>query len=52
MAALLARTEDAAQVGAFEPFKSFARFDTTARSAEWLGDNSPHVKQLAPENAG
>ena len=52
LAELLARTEDAAEAGAFELFKTSAHFDTTARHAEWLGDESPEVKRLAPQGSG
>ena len=52
LAELLARTEDAAKAGAFELFKTSAHFDTTARHAEWLGDESPEVKRLAPQGSG
>jgi aryl-alcohol dehydrogenase-like predicted oxidoreductase len=37
MAALLARTRDAAMTGKFEPFKTTARVDGTARVPAWLG---------------
>jgi predicted aldo/keto reductase-like oxidoreductase len=36
-AALLARTRDAAMSGQFEPFKTTARFDGSARNPDWLG---------------
>jgi aryl-alcohol dehydrogenase-like predicted oxidoreductase len=35
--ALLARTEQAAQTGRFERFKTDARFDGTAHNPQWLG---------------
>ena len=50
--AMLARTADAAQNGRYELFKSSAHFDTTARHASWLGAESPHVKDLAPQEPG
>ncbi len=37
MTALLARTTTAAADGRFEPFKTTARFDSTAKHPEWLG---------------
>jgi aryl-alcohol dehydrogenase-like predicted oxidoreductase len=37
MAALLARTRDAAMTGQYEPFKTTARVDGTARVPAWLG---------------
>jgi len=37
MASLLARTHDAAMTGEFEPFKTTARVDGTARVPAWLG---------------
>jgi len=37
VAALLARTRDAAITGQYEPFKTTARVDGTARNPDWLG---------------
>jgi predicted aldo/keto reductase-like oxidoreductase len=37
VAALLARTADAAATGKFEPFKTTAGFDGTAQHPQWLG---------------
>jgi aryl-alcohol dehydrogenase-like predicted oxidoreductase len=37
MAALLARTHDAAMTGLYEPFKTTARVDGTSRVPAWLG---------------
>jgi aryl-alcohol dehydrogenase-like predicted oxidoreductase len=37
MAALLAKTKDAAMSGVYEPFKTTARVDGTARVPAWLG---------------
>ena len=37
MAALLARTRDAAMTGQYEPFKTTSRVDGTARNPNWLG---------------
>jgi aryl-alcohol dehydrogenase-like predicted oxidoreductase len=38
MASLLARTRAAAQSGQYELFKTSARFDSTAKHPEWLGE--------------
>lgn len=46
---LLARTATAATNGEFEPFKTTSLFDGTAQNPEWLGEESKHVQQLAPE---
>ena len=37
LAALLAKTRDAAMTGQFEPFKTTARFDGTSHNPQWLG---------------
>jgi hypothetical protein len=37
VAALLARTAQAAQTGRFELFKTDKRFDGTAQNPQWLG---------------
>jgi predicted aldo/keto reductase-like oxidoreductase len=47
VAALLAKTEKAAEQGEYELFKTSAHFDSTAHHPEWLGGQSPHVDQLA-----
>ncbi|HZS26067.1 MAG TPA: aldo/keto reductase [Candidatus Angelobacter sp.] len=47
VAALLARTKQAAAQGQFELFKTSAHFDSTAHHPEWLGGQSPRVEQLA-----
>ena len=52
LAGLLAKTQEVAMTGQFELFKTTAHFDTTAKHADWLGDDPPHAKQLAPSNAG
>jgi len=49
IAALLARTKDAAQKGEWELFKTSAHFDSTAVHVEWMGAESPHVKAVAPQ---
>ena len=50
--AILDKTAEAAQGGQYELFKTTAHFDETARNAEWLGDDTARVKELAPKNAG
>lgn len=52
VAALLAKTEQAALNGHYELFKTTAHFDTTARHPDWLGSDSPAVQKLAPELPG
>ncbi len=52
LAGLLAKTQADALTGHFELFKTSAHFDTTAKHSEWLGEDSPMTKQLAPSNAG
>jgi aryl-alcohol dehydrogenase-like predicted oxidoreductase len=37
MAALRAKTQQAAMTGKFEPFKTTAQFDGTARNPQWMG---------------
>jgi predicted aldo/keto reductase-like oxidoreductase len=39
IAGILAKTEQAARTGKFEPFKTTPRFDSTAMHPEWLGYN-------------
>jgi aryl-alcohol dehydrogenase-like predicted oxidoreductase len=39
IAALLARTEDQAMSGEYEPFKTTAMFDGTAQNPSWMGEN-------------
>ncbi len=50
--AMLVKTVDAAQRGQYELFKSSSHFDTTAQNPSWLGGESPHVKELAPQKPG
>jgi uncharacterized protein len=52
IAAILARTKDAATAGKFELFKTTSHFDTTARHPDWLGGDTPAVQSLAPQSAG
>ena len=51
LAALLSKTKESAAHGEYELFKTSAHFDGTARHPEWLGGESPHVKQVAPESS-
>ena len=51
LAALLAKTKDAASRGEYELFKTSAHFDSTAKHPEWLGGESPHVKEIAPPSS-
>jgi hypothetical protein len=48
---LLTKTKEAAARGEYELFKTSAHFDSTAKHPEWLGGESPHVKQVAPPSA-
>jgi aryl-alcohol dehydrogenase-like predicted oxidoreductase len=48
VAALLARTAQAAATGEFEPFKTTSIFDSTASHPEWLGEESERVQRLMP----
>ena len=46
--ALLKKTQALAMDGQYELFKTTAHFDATARHADWLGDDPPSAKRLAP----
>ena len=46
--ALLKKTQALAMDGQYELFKTTAHFDATARHADWLGDDPPSAKKLAP----
>lgn len=52
VAALIAKSEEAAMNGKYELFKTTAHFDTTARHPDWLGSDSQAVQELAPELPG
>ena len=52
VAALLAKSAEAAMNGKYELFKTTAHFDTTARHPDWLGSDSQAVQELAPELPG
>lgn len=49
VSALLAKTADAAKDGKYELFKTTAHFDSTAKNPQWLGGETPQVKQLASQ---
>ncbi len=46
IATVLAKTEQAAAKGEYELFKTSQHFDSTASHPEWLGGESPKVKEL------
>jgi aryl-alcohol dehydrogenase-like predicted oxidoreductase len=48
LAALLAKTAEAAATGQFEPFKTSSIFDGTAKHPEWLGEEPQRLQQLMP----
>jgi aryl-alcohol dehydrogenase-like predicted oxidoreductase len=48
LAALLAKTAQAAAAGNFEPFKTSSIFDSTATNPSWLGAEPARVRQLLP----
>lgn len=48
VAAILAKTKDAALTGDWELFKTSNAFDSTAKNLNWLGKESPHVQAYAP----
>ena len=48
VAALVAKTETYAADGKYEFFKTSSHFDTTAKHADWLGEDSPLVLKLGP----
>ncbi|CAN5256323.1 aldo/keto reductase [soil metagenome] len=52
VATLVAKTRAYAQEGKFELFKTSAHFDSTAKHADWLGEESPHVQKVAPPLGG
>ncbi len=52
LAALISKTAQVAMSGEYELFKTTAHFDTTAKHADWLGEDPPFAKKLAPTNAG
>ena len=46
VAALLAKTKEAASRGDFEPFKTSSIFDATATNPEWLGEEPRRIQEL------
>jgi hypothetical protein len=48
VAALLAKTKPYAEGGKYEFFKTSSHFDTTAKHADWLGEDAPLVLKLGP----
>lgn len=48
VAAILAKTQDAALSGRYELFKTTAHFDSTATHPEWLGGETQATQALAP----
>lgn len=48
VAALVAKTKAYAAEGKYEFFKTSSHFDTTAKHADWLGEDSALVQQLGP----
>ncbi len=47
ISSLMQKTASAAASGKFELFKTTAHFDSTAQHPEWLGPETPQVKQFA-----
>ncbi len=45
---LLAKTKEVAMAGKYELFKTSSHFDSTAMHPDWLGGDTPGVKELAP----
>jgi aryl-alcohol dehydrogenase-like predicted oxidoreductase len=45
LAALLAKTKDAAARGKYEPFKTSSLFDSTAQHYEWLGEEPEALRE-------
>ena len=48
VSSLLAKTKTYAAQGKYEFFKTSSHFDTTAKHADWLGDDNPTVLELGP----
>lgn len=46
---LLAKTQQAAADGQFEPFKTTSIFDGTAQNPDWLGEEPERFRQLMPQ---
>ncbi len=52
VAALVHKTKPYAAGGKYEFFKTSSHFDSTAKHADWLGEDSTLVQQLAPPTGG
>jgi hypothetical protein len=52
LAGVVAETDSHALTGNYQLFKTLAHFDTTAKHADWLGEDSQIAKLLASPNAG
>ena len=52
IATLLAKTKPYAGEGKYEFFKTSSHFDTTAKHADFMGDDSPLVLRLGPADRG
>jgi predicted aldo/keto reductase-like oxidoreductase len=50
--ALIAKSQDAANAGKYELFKTTTHFDSTIRHPDWLGADTPEVQKLAPQLPG
>ena len=48
LAAILAKTKDAARRGEFEPFKTSSIFDGTAENPDWTGKEPKRLQNLMP----
>ena len=48
VAAVVAKTKTFAEDGKYEMFKTSSHFDSTAKHADWLGEDSALVQQLGP----
>jgi hypothetical protein len=51
VAAILAKSKDAAARGEYELFKTSAHFDSTAKHPEWLGGETPQVQKLGARHS-
>lgn len=49
IAALMAKTKEAAATGKFEPFKTSTIFDSTAKNPKWLGVEPKRVQNLVQQ---
>jgi len=51
LAQLLSKTKELAMDGTYELFKTSSHFDSTAQHPDWLGGDTPKVRNLAPPGA-